>query len=309
MCTTPFGSAVVPDVQSTSAGASTSTATSERHASSTPAAVSSPLRITISSPSKPAHVHQRDVVDVAERSRDRGDACAGLVEDEADLAGAERRCDRARDRAAPPDRPAERDGFPPVRQLPRDDVARCARRAARAGAAYAPATRSRSPIVMRRSPSTSATCSGRPRRSGRAASRRSRRPTRATAPAARAARCARFAPQCAATARRRPARAAAPWRAARARRRRRPPDPSARPGRPADRAASRRRPRSMPPSTSKTRPVTSRDSVLPSHTTSGETLPGSFGSKPSSGAAMRSANTSSVMRVRAAGAIALAVTP
>ena len=76
-----------------------------------------------------------------------------------------------------------------------------------------------------------------------------------------------------------------------------------------DRAASRRRPRSSPPSTSNTRPVTSRESALPSHTTSGEMLAGSFASNPESGACMRSANTSSVMRVRAAGAIAFAVTP
>ena len=38
-------------------------------------------------------------------------------------------------------------------------------------------------------------------------------------------------------------------------------------------------------------------------------LAGSLTSKPSAGAPMRSANTASVMRVRAAGAIAFAVTP
>ena len=65
----------------------------------------------------------------------------------------------------------------------------------------------------------------------------------------------------------------------------------------------------MPPSTSNTRPVTSRESALPSHTTSGEMLAGSFGVEAAVGRGMRSANTSSVMRVRAAGAIALAVTP
>ena len=65
----------------------------------------------------------------------------------------------------------------------------------------------------------------------------------------------------------------------------------------------------MPPSTSNTRPVTSAASALPSHTTSGEMLAGSFASKPASGACMRSANTASVIRVRAAGAIAFAVTP
>ena len=61
----------------------------------------------------------------------------------------------------------------------------------------------------------------------------------------------------------------------------------------------------MPPSTSNTRPVTSRESALPSQTTSGEMFAGSLTSKPASGAFMRSANTSSVMRVRADGAIAL----
>ena len=56
-------------------------------------------------------------------------------------------------------------------------------------------------------------------------------------------------------------------------------------------------------------PVTSFDSALPSHTTSGETLAGSIVSKPLSGLAIISANTSSVMRVRAEGAMALAVMP
>ncbi len=65
----------------------------------------------------------------------------------------------------------------------------------------------------------------------------------------------------------------------------------------------------MPPFTSKTRPVTSRDSRLPSQTTSGEMFSGAFSSKlPSCGAAM-SVKMASVMRVRAAGAMALAVIP
>ena len=64
-----------------------------------------------------------------------------------------------------------------------------------------------------------------------------------------------------------------------------------------------------PPETSKTRPVTSRDSGLPSHTTSGATFSGAMRSKPCSGAFIMSAKTASVMRVRAEGATALAVTP
>ena len=66
----------------------------------------------------------------------------------------------------------------------------------------------------------------------------------------------------------------------------------------------------MPPSTSNTRPVTSLDCADPSHTTRGATFSGAMASKaPASGAAMVSANTASVIRVRAAGAMALAVTP
>jgi hypothetical protein len=66
----------------------------------------------------------------------------------------------------------------------------------------------------------------------------------------------------------------------------------------------------LPPSISNTRPVTRRESTEPSHTTNGETLAGSIASNsPSAGAAIVSANTPSVMRVRAAGAMALAVTP
>src|SRR4051794_4084214 len=64
-----------------------------------------------------------------------------------------------------------------------------------------------------------------------------------------------------------------------------------------------------PPSTSNTRPVTSRDSVEPSQTTSGETLSGAIASNPLSGAFIMSGIATSVIRVRAAGAMALTVTP
>ena len=47
----------------------------------------------------------------------------------------------------------------------------------------------------------------------------------------------------------------------------------------------------------------------PSQTTSGETFSGAIASKPSPGAAMVSAKVCSVIRVRAAGAIALTWTP
>ncbi|SKS84936.1 Uncharacterised protein [Mycobacteroides abscessus subsp. abscessus] len=68
--------------------------------------------------------------------------------------------------------------------------------------------------------------------------------------------------------------------------------------------------RMMPASTSNTLPVTSRDSGLPSHTTSGETFSGAIASNaPSSGLAMVSAKTASVIRVRAAGAMAFTVMP
>ena len=65
----------------------------------------------------------------------------------------------------------------------------------------------------------------------------------------------------------------------------------------------------MPPSTSNTRPVTSRDPTLPSHTTSGATFSGAMASKSLPRVAIMSANTVSVIRVRADGAIALTVTP
>lgn len=51
------------------------------------------------------------------------------------------------------------------------------------------------------------------------------------------------------------------------------------------------------------------ESVLPSQTTRGETFSGAMASTPSSGAAIMSAKTVSVMRVRAAGAMALTVMP
>lgn len=56
--------------------------------------------------------------------------------------------------------------------------------------------------------------------------------------------------------------------------------------------------------------MTSRDPAEPSHTTSGDTFSGAMASNaPSAGAAIVCAKTSSVIRVRAAGAIALTVTP
>jgi hypothetical protein len=63
----------------------------------------------------------------------------------------------------------------------------------------------------------------------------------------------------------------------------------------------------LPPSTSNTRPVTSADSLLPSQTTSGAMFSGAIASKPSATRAIVSANTASVIRVRADGAIAFAV--
>src|SRR5215813_752606 len=66
---------------------------------------------------------------------------------------------------------------------------------------------------------------------------------------------------------------------------------------------------SRPPMTSKTRPVTPLDRALASQTTTGETFSGAIASKPCSGGFIASGKRSSVMRVRAAGAIALAVTP
>lgn len=67
-----------------------------------------------------------------------------------------------------------------------------------------------------------------------------------------------------------------------------------------------------PASASKTRPVTPSLAAEPSHTTSGDTFSGAIASNapaPSPGAAIVSANVCSVIRVRAAGAIALAWTP
>ena len=62
----------------------------------------------------------------------------------------------------------------------------------------------------------------------------------------------------------------------------------------------------------KTRPVTSRDSALPSQTTSGEIFAGLSGSKAPSVVGATSPVMSlrpAVMRVRAIGAMALTVTP
>lgn len=65
-----------------------------------------------------------------------------------------------------------------------------------------------------------------------------------------------------------------------------------------------------PASASKTRPVTPSLAAEPSHTTSGDTFSGAIASNsPSPGAAIVSANVCSVIRVRAAGAIALTWTP
>lgn len=64
-----------------------------------------------------------------------------------------------------------------------------------------------------------------------------------------------------------------------------------------------------PPSASKTRPVTPALDGEPSQTTRGETFSGAMASKPASGAVMVSAKVRSVIRVRAAGAIALTWTP
>src|ERR1700735_1119357 len=67
--------------------------------------------------------------------------------------------------------------------------------------------------------------------------------------------------------------------------------------------------RILPPSTSNTWPVMSRDSLLPNQTTNGEMFSGAIASKSSSWVDIMSANTVSVIRVRADGAIAFTVTP
>lgn len=65
-----------------------------------------------------------------------------------------------------------------------------------------------------------------------------------------------------------------------------------------------------PPSASKTRPFTPAEASEPSHTTSGDTFSGAIASNsPAAGAAMVRAKVSSVIRVRAAGAMALTWTP
>ena len=66
---------------------------------------------------------------------------------------------------------------------------------------------------------------------------------------------------------------------------------------------------SSPPAHSNTRPVTWPLCSLPSHTTIGLMLAGSMASKPDSTGAIISAKASSVMRLRAEGAMELAVTP
>ena len=77
------------------------------------------------------------------------------------------------------------------------------------------------------------------------------------------------------------------------------------------RGASPRPPQMRPPATENTRPVTSFDSGLPSHTTSGEMFSGAMLSNLSGGdvGAGVAPPRFSVMRVRATGAMALTVTP
>ena len=146
-----------------------------------------PSRTAITSPSKPAPRTSADVVGAAERRAARSRSRAPrLAQDEADLARAQRRRDRARDRAAPPDRPAEHDGFPPVRELPRDDVAG-------PHAELPQPRRARDPTRSRRSSTVSRIVAvddrerarRRRARAGRAASRRSTHRSRASAPAPR----------------------------------------------------------------------------------------------------------------------------
>ena len=77
---------VVPDVHSTSAGAFTS---ATRSGTGSPCHTgSAPSRTTISVTVEAGVAHQRDVVGAAERRGHRGDARAGLPEDEADFARA-----------------------------------------------------------------------------------------------------------------------------------------------------------------------------------------------------------------------------
>lgn len=64
-----------------------------------------------------------------------------------------------------------------------------------------------------------------------------------------------------------------------------------------------------PPSASNTRPVTPAEASAPSHTTSGDTFSGAIASNAPAVSAMVSAKARSVIRVRAAGAIALTWTP
>ncbi|SDG64446.1 hypothetical protein SAMN05216553_11017 [Lentzea fradiae] len=55
--------------------------------------------------------------------------------------------------------------------------------------------------------------------------------------------------------------------------------------------------------------MTSEASALPNHTTNGDTFSGAMASKPDSGNAIIEAKADEVIRVRAAGAMALTVTP
>ena len=177
------------------------------------------------------------------------------------------------DRAAPPRRPAQHDGFPPVGKLPRDDVARAARPARQSAAATRADRARRSSIVSRVSPSTIA--SRAPSTRGEPIEQRLVGPDAERAPLGlhlgrRRVRARHCVPYTGAGA----GAFASSSRTA-----------GADVGRFPARAAGRRcgpccQPSAteiMPPSTSNTRPVTSRDSALPSHTTSGEMLRGVVG--------------------------------
>ena len=154
VCTTPFGSAVVPEVHSTTAGSSTPTATAGAGRALARCTVAHRDHDTVVA----RVVQQRPVVGSSELVRYRDHVRAGLAEDEADLVGPQARGDRARDRAAAPDRPPEHHGLPPVRQLPRDDIARPDAQAPQPRRDVIDGARSSS-IVTRKSPSTRARCS------------------------------------------------------------------------------------------------------------------------------------------------------
>ena len=156
VCTTPFGSEVVPDVHRIDRGI----VDVDRDARAPAVAGLARERLARRaprgpSPAKPARADERRIVGAAERRAARRRAARSVrLEDEADLVRAERRRDRARDRAAAPDRPAQHDRFPPVRQLPRDDVARPTPRSRSARRDAAPTGARRSSTVRRTSPST-----------------------------------------------------------------------------------------------------------------------------------------------------------